>query len=574
MLIVAFALLPLMPARRGKAQAPTTTYTIIDLGTLGGTDSVAYGINNCAQVVGDSSLTGSSPKHPFIWKDANSNNISDPGEMQDLGTFAGGSGTASAINSSAQVAGDSVNVDPLAFRWQQPGPIQSLGALPGDVISLAYDINDTNQVVGLSESASLTSRAFIWQNSVMTAVPSSGSGPTLITPMIARGINNGGQIVGIATNLRAFVHTGSTNIDLGTFGGTLSIAYEIGDDNRVVGYADMSSNNANVPRRAFVWHDVNSNNVSDSGELKNLGTLGGTHSAAYDINSSTYVVGSADISSGADPRRAFIWHDANGDGDGDDLDDAGEMRNLNELLAPASPSWTLMEARSINDVGQIVGWGLISGQVHAFLLTPTGGVPPSPCSLPGAIQFSSATYNVSESATTATITVTRTGGIANGASVQYTTSDGSATTAGSDYTLSSGTLTFAQGETSKTFTVSITNDAVVEPDETVNLTLSNAGGGATLGSPSTAVLTITNDDAAVPGSIQFSASTYNVNEGSGPASITITRTGGSNGAVSVSFSTTTGGTATANTDYTVVTNQTVSFADGDAVSKTVTVPIT
>jgi probable HAF family extracellular repeat protein len=258
-LVLAFASLPLMPARRGKAQAPTTTYAIIDLGTLGGTESVAYGINNCAQVVGDASLSGASPKHPFIWRDANNDGDSDPGEMQDLGTFAGGSGTASAINSSAYVAGDSVAVDPRAFRWHDPGPLESLGVLPGDVISLAYDINDSNQVVGMSESADLTDRAFIWQNASMQAVPTLNS----VTPMIARGINNGGRIVGIATNLHAFVHTGSTNIDLGTFGGGISQAYEISDDNRVVGYAETTSPNANVPRRAFIWHDDDADNVSD-----------------------------------------------------------------------------------------------------------------------------------------------------------------------------------------------------------------------------------------------------------------------------------------------------------------------
>ena len=78
--------------------------------------------------------------------------------------------------------------------------------------------------------------------------------------------------------------------------------------------------------------------------------------------------------------------------------------------------------------------------------------------------------------------------------MSYAASNGTATT-GSDYTAASGTVTFADGDAAdKTFTVAISNDAVVEPDETVNLALSNPTGGATLGSPNTAILTIINDD--------------------------------------------------------------------------------
>jgi hypothetical protein len=106
------------------------------------------------------------------------------------------------------------------------------------------------------------------------------------------------------------------------------------------------------------------------------------------------------------------------------------------------------------------------------------------------VQFSSSTYTVDESAGTITITVTRTGGDAAGVTVQYATSNGTAI-AGSDYTTTSGTLTFAAGETSKTFTIPILVDAVLEQAETLNLTLSAPGGGGTLGTPATATLSIT-----------------------------------------------------------------------------------
>ena len=71
------------------------------------------------------------------------------------------------------------------------------------------------------------------------------------------------------------------------------------------------------------------------------------------------------------------------------------------------------------------------------------------------------------------------------ATLTFATSNGSPT-AGQDYTASTGILSFALGETAQTFTVAIRNDADLESNETVNLTLSAPSTG-TLGTPSTAV---------------------------------------------------------------------------------------
>jgi hypothetical protein len=153
----------------------------------------------------------------------------------------------------------------------------------------------------------------------------------------------------------------------------------------------------------------------------------------------------------------------------------------------------------------------------------------------GALQFSAATYSVSENGGPAVITITRTGGSAGTATVDLATSNGTATS-GSDYTAVSQTVTFGIGEISKTVTVPITDDLLNESDETVNLTLTNAGGSGALGSPLTAVLTITNDD-PTGGYLKFSAPTYNVAEG-GVATITVQRVGTLTEAVSVDFATT------------------------------------
>ena len=113
---------------------------------------------------------------------------------------------------------------------------------------------------------------------------------------------------------------------------------------------------------------------------------------------------------------------------------------------------------------------------------------------PGTLQFSAATYSVAENGGTATITVTRTGGSAGAVGVSFATSNGTAT-APSDYTAVSQTVSFGNGDTAnKTVSIPIVNDTSVEPNETVNLALTSPTGGATLGSPNTAVLTITDND--------------------------------------------------------------------------------
>src|SRR5262249_39954934 len=63
-----------------------------------------------------------------------------------------------------------------------------------------------------------------------------------------------------------------------------------------------------------------------------------------------------------------------------------------------------------------------------------------------------------------------------------------------DYLPAVGVLTFSPGEVSKTFTVLIIDDTVVESNETVNLNLGSTTFGATLGTPNTAVLTIIDND--------------------------------------------------------------------------------
>ncbi|MGA0598994.1 Calx-beta domain-containing protein, partial [Enterovirga sp. CN4-39] len=92
----------------------------------------------------------------------------------------------------------------------------------------------------------------------------------------------------------------------------------------------------------------------------------------------------------------------------------------------------------------------------------------------------------------ATFTVARTGGTA-AFSVNYATADAGAT-AGHDYVTASGTLSFAAGDSSKTFTVTIVGDTVVEGNEAFLVNLSGATNGAVLSDAQGTGL-ILNDDA-------------------------------------------------------------------------------
>ncbi|MCP4657363.1 MAG: hypothetical protein GY856_18280 [bacterium] len=104
-----------------------------------------------------------------------------------------------------------------------------------------------------------------------------------------------------------------------------------------------------------------------------------------------------------------------------------------------------------------------------------------------------------EDDTTATVTVWRTGGSAGEVSVDYLTVDGTAT-AHQDYGPIAGTLTFADGEwTPRLVQVPILEDDVAEGNENLAVQLENPGGGAFLIAPTTAEITIFDDDFGPPG---------------------------------------------------------------------------
>ena len=112
-------------------------------------------------------------------------------------------------------------------------------------------------------------------------------------------------------------------------------------------------------------------------------------------------------------------------------------------------------------------------------------------------ELSAPAYTVGEGGTSATIVINRIGGAESLASVRVTTTDGTAT-AGDDYTPIDGIFVFDPGQTSKTLNIQIADDSSDEADETVNVTLSSESGESVLGLQASAILTIIDDDKAVP----------------------------------------------------------------------------
>ncbi|KXK38599.1 MAG: hypothetical protein UZ16_OP3001000680 [Candidatus Hinthialibacteria bacterium OLB16] len=316
----------------------TSSYTISDLGTLGGPTTKGYGINEDGQVVGASQI--GSYMHAFLW---------DDGTMTNLGALGAYGSWAYDINDAGQVVGGSyvgTEFHSHAFLWQN-GNMQDLGTLGGGPDSYAFEINDSGQAVGSACCVpdQYITHAVLWGSGGI--VDLGDLDPVWPNHSFAYGVNNAGQVVGQSTTAdalqlgHAFLWQNGAMQDLGTLGGDLSEAWAINENGQVVGGSKLTDN---TTVHAILW----------DGALQDLGALTFTNSIAYDINDKGQVVGALKT---GQISHAFVW--AN-----------GQMQDLNNLI-PSNSGWVLQEARAINNKGKIVGFGTINGQARAFLLSPS-----------------------------------------------------------------------------------------------------------------------------------------------------------------------------------------------------------
>ena len=191
----------------------------------------------------------------------------------------------------------------------------------------------------------------------------------------------------------------------------------------------------------------------------------------------------------------------------------------------------------------------------------------------GLIEMQNATATAQETDPEITLTVSRLLGTQGQIMVDYAVATVGTDTATSpdDYVADADTLVFADGETSKTITVTLADDDVYEGAEVFSVTLSNVVNGAVLGGQSqTKVTILDNEISNEPGTFFFSRVNYNVAENASTYDVTILRSFGGAGQVTVNLDSV-AGTATEASDYQAF-NQTITFDEG-VQSQTVTLTV-
>jgi len=381
-----------------QAQSPKPArYSVTDLGTLGGTYSFAYSINDSGVVAGGAatpSQTNFVSQTAFVW---------DGGQPISLGTLGGvdcpgcsSEGSAADANGVVAAVSETSTADRngedfcgfgtfrqcLAAIWKN-GALSALPTLPGGKNSWALWVNKLGQIIGYSENGTpdqscLTATPFqviqfeavIWEpnGTIRELPPLQGD-----TVAFGFGINDEGQAVGSSglcsnTALPPFIagpqaahavlweKDGSAR-DLGSLvsGAAISIPGGINNNGEVAGGTQSSGG---APH-AFLW-------TEETG-MQDLGTLPGDFLSAapccHTINNKGQVVGFS--IPGPLGSRAFLWEN-------------GVMTDLNTLI-PADSPWYLLQASSINDAGEIVGFAVNTNmfEVHAFLASPIVGIGPA-----------------------------------------------------------------------------------------------------------------------------------------------------------------------------------------------------
>jgi probable HAF family extracellular repeat protein len=231
------------------------TYT--DLGTLGGMDSNANGINDLGQIVGGS-VNGAGQFHAFLY---------DSGKMGDLGTLGGDRSEAFDINNHGVIVGDSRNGDPTtegfgqAFRYAG-GTMTALGTLPGGLGSNAYAINDKGMIGGASYEGPFTVPEYPYHAVTFGGGAAHAIGVSDLGDSAIYGLNDYGLAVGglpsptMIHASHAFLYDHGTVTDLGVLDPMAvddSIAFDINNLDQIVGTSAVNIDPSHYGYHGFLW---------------------------------------------------------------------------------------------------------------------------------------------------------------------------------------------------------------------------------------------------------------------------------------------------------------------------------
>lgn len=318
-------------------------YHLVDLGTLGGNSSYAFGLNDHGEVVGYSYLAGSNARAAFMWTQG-SGMIHMPGFQSD------GEDTAYDINNSGLAVGVAKNgpddPSPSAAQWNHGAPASQI-PFP-TVASYAYDINNSGHKIGTYFSP-LVQAAFVVGNQTWTMPLAQGQSASRAWALndqdVAVGDRyNSGSDPAEAVLWRPFFGVTS----LGSLGGSSS-GRAINEKEQVTGYSGLGGQND--LDHAFFW--------SEGTGMVSIHTLLDRESSwGFGISDSGAVVGMA-FNGSFEDGEGFLWTAETG------------MRDLTSLLDVESAGWSVTTARDINDLGQIVGQAYHPRYgYHAVLLNP------------------------------------------------------------------------------------------------------------------------------------------------------------------------------------------------------------
>ena len=330
----------------GAPNATTPEYIVIDLGAVDDGNSFAYALNNYGNVTGYAEVDGNS--HAFCWKCGEMTDL-DPNGVLDNSVGRG-------INRSEQIAGHyyttSPTVDANAFMWEDYS-FTDLGT-PDSYPINAYGINIEGQITGYYTLSAGGTRAFVWHNPPNDSPYWQDLNNSEISDAnnFAFAINKHGDLAGYWENgqdKQGFISHKLVVKDVGqytedgnyydTYLQGIQNTIDINDEPLAVGYYDHNGTDKAIRYQ--------------NNDISALGSLGAGGSRAYSINAEGDVVGSS-------AGKAFVWRD-------------GAINNLNNHLALQSTDpdwWDLTDAYAINEEGQIVGFGTIDGNTHAFRLDP------------------------------------------------------------------------------------------------------------------------------------------------------------------------------------------------------------